>query len=519
MSGNRSASKKSSGVTDSSNPTGGNLRTPPESPPGGPRRSQTPSLKIETNSAMHGSQTKKGPGATAASAQPSTRSAVHIDGIDELLSTNQKTLAALGQTFSVLGTQTILVATLGPALAAVSKLEELRAAVETHRDKKDEALRRLEAELEKAVDARVQERLRGEVDRIVAEEIERGLEARVQKALQEQITQQFKERLKTYNERILTVKIALANAEARRRNAQIRREAFGEPLRPLLRPLPASGTETKTEDGKTAKNAKKAKSQVKNAAPTESGGQMAGTPSEVFPRSVTAMLQLSARDAKQLRIEYGIPSGEGGEADGDDDWEDLGEDSDPAKRSGSAGGQKPQGTSNGTNAGANAKEKKAKEKEEEDRKAREQKLVAREAARTADLNEFMKFIGVSSSWSCPVVVLRRSAMVPYGARHKLVVVVSAHVDGSALSSFFEESNVTLTISFPLPLSLSPSLGLPTPSLPRSSNASDPSPAFGTCVRHRLGLRMSMGTAVLLAWYAVCASMGDGADAGVRMDFS
>ncbi|KAI0759971.1 hypothetical protein BD413DRAFT_266467 [Trametes elegans] len=31
------------------------------------------------------------------------------------------------------------------------------------------------------------------------------------------------------------------------------------------------------------------------------------------------------------------------------------------------------------------------------------------------------------------------------------------------------------------------------------------------------IRMSMGTAMFAMWYAVCASMGDGADAGVRMD--
>lgn len=32
-------------------------------------------------------------------------------------------------------------------------------------------------------------------------------------------------------------------------------------------------------------------------------------------------------------------------------------------------------------------------------------------------------------------------------------------------------------------------------------------------------RMSVGSAVLLAWYAVCTSLGDGSDAGARMEFS
>ncbi|KAI0349958.1 hypothetical protein OH77DRAFT_1153786 [Trametes cingulata] len=388
----------------------------------------TPTLsKIVTNPVVTGSipQTQVGTtsanqttgGGSSRARVPSAASAREdqtTSSVNALLLAMQRALGALGTTFDVLGEQTISVATLGPAVIAVKKIEQVRKDVQAQSLRQEARAQTTRGQLQTRVAAHIREVLRPKVDNMIADAVGKLVDSRVRLALEAQIPQDIKEKLAHYRRRIDEVRIALVNAEARRHNALIPHDAE---LRPLLRPLPPPGTEAEQKDGaagangdaqgsdRDGKTMNKSKNKDKDkpagagdtpnaAAGAPVNGAGAGTPSELFPRTVHDLRELDARKAHRLVVEYGVaPTGEGGEVD--EDWEDIGADGKEKV------GTKPQGTNGraaggpgGRGAGASAGGSGSGGPPTESDKAK------RESRRIAELNEFMKFIGVSSFFSC-----------------------------------------------------------------------------------------------------------------------
>ncbi|KAI0364137.1 hypothetical protein BV20DRAFT_50103 [Pilatotrama ljubarskyi] len=433
----------------------------------------TPQLtKIVTNPIVHGPTHSQGtraggsqaprPSSTTYAPAPSARDDKTTQAVNALLSAMQMTLGALGTTFDILGEQTISVATLGPAVTAVNRIERVRTDIQAQSQRQEALMQKTRDQVQTRVTTHIREVLRPQVDGLIAAAVGGLVEDRVRTALQAQIPQDTINKLADYRRRIDEVRIALVNAEARRHNALIPHDAE---LRPLLRPRSTPETEFEQLNGAAGenggdaqasgqdikhnqKNKNKRKSRTAaganalnaDGAEAQNGGG-AGTPSELFPRTVGELRELDAKKAHRLVLEYGLSRDSDG-SDREDEWEDLGEDG--QDRKGGKGGKGQTGNSgaatghSGGPASAGAgpkpggqhaesnKEKKEREKEEQAKRDREReaKLREREVRRTADLNEFMRFV-----------------------------------------------------------------------------------------------RMSLGGAVLFAWWAACASLGDGADAGVRMEFS
>ncbi|KAL7277880.1 hypothetical protein ACG7TL_008827 [Trametes sanguinea] len=401
-----------------SNPPQAQPPTPPKSPSGGPpRRTGTPSLRIKTGSTTNTSRPPTPPqtNSTSQTANPMTGLDRNTTtAINDLLSTNQRTLKALGETFEILGQQTIMVATLGPALEAMTQIEALEREVKQHGEKQETFVQKLESNMERQVVAKMEKVLRPAVNKMVTDAVQDMIAARVADALKQSVTQEVRDRLKAYETRILAIKIQLTNAEAKRWNSQIR--SIDVPLRPFARPIGSEDVSSSTTNGATAsgsgkpcntpgknrQNASNPRSGSSSSSGSQDGGGTAdgpgaaGQPSALFPRFVQDIPKISARDARRLVVEHGIKSGS--VADGiEDDWEDLGEASDEKGSEAGAGAANGHGGRGGGNSG-NAhntnkpKDKEAKEKEKKE-KERQEKLAAREVARRADLNEFMRFIG------------------------------------------------------------------------------------------------------------------------------
>ncbi|KAH9889541.1 hypothetical protein C8Q73DRAFT_163578 [Cubamyces lactineus] len=347
-----------------------------------------------------------GAGSRQEQSSTTASSGLHPDAhIDLLLKSSQQTLWSLGETFRIVANQTLTLTTLSPALGAVKKIEALEVEVKSHGDGQKAYIEKAWNEVGQKVEERIEKMLRPRVSEMVEAAIEKVIGHRVQDALEKQIQKEQKETIEKYKARILEVKILLTNAEARRSNEQCRREFSAEPLRPLLRPPGASPPDTAAAPGNT-REGKGAKASQK--ATTSDAGERsaaAGTPSPLFPRHVVQLSRMSARDARQLVLDYGLSVGDGKERL--DDWEDLGEPDDKGAGTGKGSGNKQNGNAGGGSEkkGTKAKDAKdAQEKEEKAKREREEKLVAREQARREDLNAFMQFIGVScftasvSSW-------------------------------------------------------------------------------------------------------------------------
>lgn len=118
--------------------------------------------------------------------------------INGLLNAMQQTLGALGNTFDVLGEQTLSVATLGPAVDAVIKvsspscvrcaagfylmclqIDKARKYVQDRHAVQDAAMKSTEDGVKEQVAVAIREKLRPKVDRLVAETVARLVQDRV----------------------------------------------------------------------------------------------------------------------------------------------------------------------------------------------------------------------------------------------------------------------------------------------------------------------------------------------------
>ncbi|OJT02223.1 hypothetical protein TRAPUB_7250 [Trametes pubescens] len=425
----------------------------PPTPPGSPEQKKTdvtgdttgratPQLKVDTSSKAAGASMSTAAGTTAV---PPTSVAIDqtTRAINGLLNAMQQTLGALGNTFDVLGEQTLSVATLGPAVDAVIKIEKVRKEVNTRHAKQDVAMKSTEDSVKGRVADIIREKLRPKVDEMVADAVAQHVQNRVRDELRKQVSQKLKNELEEHRRRILEVKIALANAirhswvldassEAQRHNAHIPSDAFGhQPLHPLLRPFAGGaplGTPERAANGSggtrlPAENKKKDKdSKKKNgAADGTSNGNGAGpdggssadagtrapgaaavetpSPSPLFPQFISDLRTMAPGAARQLVVDYGLA----GDGEDEEDWDDDASTVKDDKNTGKKG--------NTSKDSDKPKPETPKQKEEREKKeaaheaAREQKLQERERRRTEHLNDFMRFIGVSSLFSCLVLCL------------------------------------------------------------------------------------------------------------------
>lgn len=216
-----------------------------------------------------------------------------------------------------------------------------------------------------------------------------------------------------------------AHSEAVRHNAHIPHEQFDQPLlRPLLRPF-AVGAPLGTPDGaangggdaqaaaqEKKKNTKKngtangngAGANANGTAPRDApAGVAVGVPSPLFPRSVYDFRSMEARPARQLVLDYGLAGEDGQEEDWDDDASTVKEEKETGKKGNTSKEDKAKPETSKEKEKAD-REKKEAAREAERKAAREAKLYAREVRRTENVNEFMRFIGVSSSFSCVLFV-------------------------------------------------------------------------------------------------------------------
>ncbi|KAI0332921.1 hypothetical protein GY45DRAFT_1368704 [Cubamyces sp. BRFM 1775] len=399
--------------------------TPPESPRA--MRREVPHINIDTGCGEGSSPGEHGSSSAATSSsgvQPDTH-------IDQLLRLSQQTLDSLGKTFGIVANQTLTLTTLGPALDAVKKIEELEAEVKSHEKEKNAAVEKAKADVHRDVEDRIENVLRPRVSAMVTAAVETVIADRVRDALEKQIKKEEKEAIERYRARILEVRILLTNAEARRSNEHCRHEFRVEPLRPLLRPpgVPRSAAapanaNANANGNRDPKGKKTAQQSAAADAAVGDGRADAGKPSALFPKDFVELSRMSARDARRLVLEYGLPVGDGKERL--EDWEDLGEPQD-AKGAGSSKAGKQNGNAGGSGGGGAQGEKKggkAKEAQEKE-KEREEKLVARERTRCEDLNAFMQFIGLGH-----YVVLPSSPRVAAGANGAAMAVLSPIVERS-----------------------------------------------------------------------------------------
>ncbi|KAI0665694.1 hypothetical protein C8Q78DRAFT_547156 [Trametes maxima] len=349
-----------------------------------PGSTAVPHLNIDTTGASGASTSQTAP--PTSSLLPNARSAANTDPADQLLFAMQRTLNTLGNTFGLLGRQTIGMATLGPAIDAASKLDSLEQVVRAQHSCQEQHIQEVGRQNNNEVQEWIRTQMRPRVDEIIGQVVGEYVGDRVR----DQVPEELKTELESYRRRIAEIKIKLANAEALRRNAEIRRGNINEPLRPLYRPL------------------------LEGQVPDEAG---AGQPSTVFPLHVADVPSLSSAVASQLVREYHIQRERvEGELEGDVDGTTAveGEDSVNAGtvengvplgmaatqrgrgrgqtsgnrgdsgRGSARGGARGGGAGRG-NGGGTARTT-----------GDPGVATAREITRVADLNAFMRFIGVSS---------------------------------------------------------------------------------------------------------------------------
>ncbi|KAM5531112.1 hypothetical protein V8D89_015226 [Ganoderma adspersum] len=213
----------------------------PPSPPESPKQrrvsleARLTGLNVSTHghSASGGSSDGATGAPTSSTAVPSIRDPTAV-AVSDLLGTMQNTLKALGNTFDVLGEQTIRVASLGPAVDALSQIEGVQVELNERTNRQDQHMQEVRAKQLETVKNHLRTALRPRVNEIVAACVQNEIATRVH---HEQIPASLRDWLLRYRLQIMEARRNLHNSEARRHNALIRSSGLDEPLKPLLRPL------------------------------------------------------------------------------------------------------------------------------------------------------------------------------------------------------------------------------------------------------------------------------------------
>ncbi|PIL30980.1 hypothetical protein GSI_05673 [Ganoderma sinense ZZ0214-1] len=204
--------------------------SPPESPK--QRRISLSSRLTNLNTYAGASSTGATGAPTSSTAGPSIRDPTAV-AVADLLGTMQNTLKALGNTFDVLGEQTIRVASLGPAVDALTQIESVQVELSKRTEGQDQDMQEVKTRQLETVKDHLRTVFRPRVNEIVAACVQKEIETR----LTEQIPASLRDWLLRYRLQIMEAKRNLHNSEARRHNALIRSSGLDEPLKPLLRPL------------------------------------------------------------------------------------------------------------------------------------------------------------------------------------------------------------------------------------------------------------------------------------------
>lgn len=255
----------------------------PPSPPESPKQHRASLSGLQTrlpdrNLHVGGSSNRATGAPTPSTAAPSIHNDPTALAVDDLLGTMKNTLKALASTFGILGDQTIRVASLGPAVDALSQIERVQHELNEKTQQQDREMQDVKARQLETVKEHIREVLRPRVNKIVETCVQKEIEARVHHELTEQIPASLREELLQYRVRVMEARRNLRNSEARRHNALIHSSGLDEPLKPLLRPLhlpvsqdaridpdgtpEASGGNDKGEKDKETKN--KAKDEAKD---------------------------------------------------------------------------------------------------------------------------------------------------------------------------------------------------------------------------------------------------------------
>ncbi|EKM53463.1 uncharacterized protein PHACADRAFT_259872 [Phanerochaete carnosa HHB-10118-sp] len=255
-----------------------------------------------------------------------------LEVVDELLGTMRQMLGTLSSTVDTLGEQTIKVATLPAAMAAVHQIASAKDQLDAHQKQQEENMMAFKQLLLDEVRTRLYTRLKDTASAIVQEIIQKEIAERVRKQLRMQIPQSMRDEVLRYKHQIMEVQVSLRNSEARRHNALIRTNSPEEPLRPLLRPPPsleelfardtlqADGHRKSSGIGDSDKRSASAASpstrrhKASSVSSTVQGRRARlsaldldiPTPSPLFPRDLTALARLNTDETRELMRDYGL---------------------------------------------------------------------------------------------------------------------------------------------------------------------------------------------------------------------
>ncbi|THU85035.1 hypothetical protein K435DRAFT_783486 [Dendrothele bispora CBS 962.96] len=195
---------------------------------------------------------------------------------------------------SVLGRQTEKVAVLAPAIKANNELARLREILEMRTKEQTEEIANIQERLEEEVKEAIKGKLRDQAMEMLREAVSDKVHERVQNQLNSKIPQELRHQVKSHRRQVLEIKTNIHNINARSFNSSLR--STTDALRPLLRPLP-SAEQSPAPSGATS-----------GSDPTPTDPAPAPTPSDSFPATLGDLWSLSADQARQLVVDYGLSS-------------------------------------------------------------------------------------------------------------------------------------------------------------------------------------------------------------------
>ncbi|KZT69713.1 hypothetical protein DAEQUDRAFT_726374 [Daedalea quercina L-15889] len=168
---------------------------------------------------------------------PTTSLSPEEQAVGDLLATMKQTMGTLGNTFDLLGKQTVTVASICPRIEAAREIHSTGEQLKLRQKEQDQRLSGLKEQLAANVKEQRENWLNDKVNKLVSEFVGKEVARRVDEQLRLQISNDLKE-INQYKRRILQVKLKLHNSEARRRNSLLLGLPSGEePLNKVLPPL------------------------------------------------------------------------------------------------------------------------------------------------------------------------------------------------------------------------------------------------------------------------------------------
>ncbi|KDQ55183.1 hypothetical protein JAAARDRAFT_37715 [Jaapia argillacea MUCL 33604] len=160
-----------------------------------------------------------------------------IQAVQELLASMQRQLTVMGTTFELIGAHATKLAVLAPVIEAEKQIQQIRHEGTMQLKKQEQRIADVKHGLAGVISDHVAKELQPRVAEIIKGVVAGRVKEKVHQELTSQISSSLIGQLRVNQLRLLDVKMALHNSEARRYNATLRTNSLQEPLRPLLRPL------------------------------------------------------------------------------------------------------------------------------------------------------------------------------------------------------------------------------------------------------------------------------------------